>query len=336
MKRYGGLFDSVISFENLHSAFRLAARGKREQPEVVRWRYHLETRLLKLRDRLVAGDYEFGPYRSFMVLDPKPRNIVAAPFEDRIVHHAMCNVLVPVFEKSFIFDSYACRDGKGTHPAVFRLQEFMRGTPGGHVLQCDVRKYFQSVDHAVLKRLIRRKVKDCSLLQLVDAVIDSSPVHPDVEPGRGLPIGNLTSQLFANVYLDPLDHFVKELLRGQHYVRYVDDWVVVDQDKSRLHEMKGRIGLFLADVLQLDLHPNKSHVVPCRSGVTFLGYRVWPNRLRVKTATMVRIRRKEKALRKGYWQGTVTAEEYRQTVASLLGHIKWGDRTGAVTKQLLS
>jgi len=201
MKRYGNLFDSVITFENLYRAFRLAAKGKREQPEVISWRYGLETRLLDLRDRLAEGSYEFGPYRSFMVLDPKPRHIVAAPFEDRIVHHALCNVLEPIFERTFIFDSYACRKGKGTHPAVFRLQEFMRGTPGGHVLQCDVRKYFQSVYHPVLKMLIRRK---------------------------------------------------------------------------------------------------------------------------------------ERALRRGYWQGMVTADDYWQTVASLLGHVKWGDETGVIATQLLS
>jgi len=237
MKRYRDLFDSVIAFENLYRAFRLAARGKQEQPEVVAWRYGLEGRLLDLQERLLAESYRFGPYCAFMVLDPKPRHIVAAPFEDRIVHHAVCNILEPIFERTFIFDSYACRKGKGTHPAVFRLQEFMRSAPGGHVLQCDVRKYFQSVDHAVLKGLIRRKVKDHRLLRLMDSVIDSSPANPEVGPGRGLPIGNLTSQLYANVYLDPLDHFVKEQLRGHRYVRYVDDCA-----PRRRSALEGRYG----------------------------------------------------------------------------------------------
>jgi len=335
MKRHGDLFDNVVLFENLHHAFRLSARGKRNQPEVIRYRYDLETNLFALRDRLLAEDYHFGPYWSFMVHDPKPRLIVSAPFEDRVVHHAMCNILTPIFEKTFISDSYACRDGKGTHAAVFRLQDFMRKTPEGYVLQCDIRKYFQSADHAILKTLIRRKIKDSKLLDLTDRVIDSAPIHPDFGAGKGLPIGNLSSQLFANVYLNPLDHFVKEDLRRKFYIRYVDDFTVLGEDKAQLHEIKSRIAAFLDQSLKLHLHRNKSQVFPIRKGCTFLGYRVWPHKRRVKTATMVRIRRKEKELRKAYWEGEIPIETYRQTIDSFLGHMKWGDENSSLTKQLL-
>lgn len=335
MKRHNNLFEPMLAFENLHHAFRLASRGKRNQPEVIRYRYSLEPNLFALRDRLLEGGYDFGPYWSFMVHDPKPRHIVAAPFEDRVVHHAMCNVMEPIFEKVFIHDSYACRDGKGTHAAVFRLQNFMRKAPEGYVLQCDIRKYFQSADHAILKTLIRRKIKDTKLLALTDRVIDSAPVHPDFGAGKGLPIGNLTSQLFANVYLNPLDHFVKETLRCKRYVRYVDDFAVVDEDKTRLHEVKADIAAYLDDALNLSLHGNKSQVFPIRKGCTFLGYRVWPYRRRVRTTTMVRIRRKERELRRAYWADEIPIETYRQTIDSFLGHMKWGDEGGFLTKQLL-
>ncbi len=336
MKRIGNLFGEVVAFENLHRAFRLAARGKRRQPDVIRYRYGLEGNLLALRETLLAGGYAFGPYRSFAIRDPKPRRIVAAPFEDRIVHHAMCNLLAPVFEPTFVADTYACIEGRGTHAAVFRLQHFLRRPGAAFALQCDIRKYFQSVDHAILKALVRRKVKDRRLLALVDAVVDSAPGDPSFGPGKGLPIGNLTSQLFANVYLSPLDHFVKEDLRVKGYVRYVDDFVLVGGDKRGLREAKAAISRFLAERLALGLHEDKSQVFPARRGVTFLGYRVWPYRLRMRTSTMVRMRRREKEVRAQYWNGDITAEDYRQTVSSLLGYLKWGDRTGALAARLLS
>ena len=336
MKRAGNLFGDVVCFENLYQAFRAASRGKRELPEVAHYRYDQEARLLALRDRLQRERYDFGPYRTFHVRDPKPRRIVAAPFEDRIVHHAMCNVLSPAFEPTFIFDSYACRKGKGTHAAVLRLQRFLRRAGSTHVLQCDIRKYFPSTDHAMLKRLIRRKVKDGRLLDLVDRVIDSAPPEPGFGAAKGLPIGNLTSQLFANVYLDPLDHFVKEVLGRRSYVRYVDDFLCLGDTRQELVVAKDVITSFLTDRLQLELHPDKCHVYPARVGVTFLGYRVWPYRIRVKTTTLVRIRRREQAARRAYWEGRITLEEYGRVVSSLLGHVGWGDPSGVVGRQIRS
>jgi len=167
-------------------------------------------------------------------------------------------------------------------------------------------------------------------------VIDSSPVEAGRGPGMGLPIGNLTSQLFANIYLDPFDHFVKQDLHGNRYVRYVDDFVLICDDKSRLFEIKAILKAFLSTNLGLDLHPDKCHVIPVPAGITFLGYRVWTTRRRVKTATMVRLRRREKKLREAFWRGLVTAEEYARTMSSSLGHIKWGDEKGVVKAQLFS
>ncbi len=336
MKRYGNLFKHVIAFENLDRAFQKAIRGKRNQPEVIDFIYNKEKRVFDLQKQLEEGTYTFGPYQTFMIHDPKPRNIVAAPFRDRIVHHAMCNVMDPIFDRTFIFDSYACRAGKGVHKAILRVQNYMRKIPEGYVLQCDIRKYFQSVDWKILKGLIRRKLKDPRLLQLVDAVIESAPIDPEFGPGKGLPIGNLTSQLFANVYLNPMDHFVKEDLRCHYYVRYVDDWVVLDKDKKRLEDVRQSVRDFAHSRLKLRLHTDKCHISPIRKGITFLGYRFNPKWLRVKTSTMVRIRRKEKALRQAYWQGLLDADAYWCRVASMVGHIKWGYQYSVLIKQILS
>jgi RNA-directed DNA polymerase len=336
MKRVGDLFDQVIAFENLLASFRAAAKGKRDRPEAIHYRHALEPNIFRLRDRLAAGDYAFGPYRRFRLFDPKPREIVAAPFEDRIAHHALCNVLVPVFEPTFIRDTYACIEGRGTHAAVLRLQGFMRSPGATHALQCDVRKYFQSVDHRVLKGLVRRKVKDARVLDLVDRVIDSAPTSPARGPGKGLPIGNLTSQLFANVYLDPLDHFVKEGLRVKRYVRYVDDFVALGSGREDLLRVRGEIAAFLRERLLLAPHPDKCHVFPARRGITFLGYRVFANRIRVKTATLVRMRRREHEARRAYWDGEIAREDYWQVASSLLGHVRLGDPSGALRAEMTS
>jgi hypothetical protein len=334
VKRAGDLFGQVVSLPNLLAAFRGAARGKRNQAEVIRYRYELEPRLFALRDRLEQGEYRFGPYRAFRLCDPKPRRIVVAPFEDRVVHHALHNVLGPVFEPTFIHDSYACRPGKGTHAAVLRLQRFLKQAGDDYVLQCDVRKYFASMDHQVLKGLVQRKVKDARVLALVDRLIDSAPPEPGFGPGKGLPIGNLTSQLLANVQLDPLDHFVKETLRQRRYARYVDDFLVVGGERSALVQVKEDIGAFLRERLRLRLHEHKCHVFPGRRGVTFLGYRVWPDRIRVKTTTLVRMRRRERWARAAMAAGEITEEVYWQSVSAMIGHVRWGDPWGVLQAEL--
>jgi retron-type reverse transcriptase len=234
MKRVGNLWQQVVSFENLLAAAQAAARGKRKRPDVARFLMNLEGELAKLREELLDGSYQPGQYRSFLVRDPKRRMISAAPFRDRVVHHALTRVIEPIFEKRFTADSYACRKGFGTHKALAVARR------GAHrfqyVLKCDIRKYFPSIDHEILKGLLARVIKCRPVLDLAARIIDGSNPQEEAAayfPGddlftpserrRGLPLGNQTSQFFANVYLNSLDYFVRQQLRPGGYVRYVDD-----------------------------------------------------------------------------------------------------------------
>lgn len=234
MKRQGHLWERLISFEGLLAAAEKACKGKRFRPPVAAFHFDLERHLWRLHQELADKTYRPGPYRTFFIHEPKRRQISAAPYRDRVVHHALTRVLEPIFERSFVHDSYACRKGKGTHAAVRRSQEFARRHR--YVLKADIRKFFPSIDHAILKALLARKVKDPHVLWLAGLLIDGSNPQEGVcdwfagddlfapaQRCRGLPIGNQTSQFFANVYLDPLDHFVKERLEIEGYTRYVDD-----------------------------------------------------------------------------------------------------------------
>ena len=245
MKRHGHLWQRMSSFEHLLRAAETARRGKRFRPTVADFEFNLESELWKLHAELKSRGYRPGAYRSFLILEPKERLISAAPYGDRIVHHALTAALEPIFEPAFVFDSYACRRGKGTHAAVRRCQEFARRYP--FVLKADIRKFFPSIDHEILKQRIARKIKDPDVQWLAGRIIDHGslpdPAHDwfptddlftPSERRRGIPIGNQTSQFFANVYLDPLDHFVKERLRIKGYVRYVDDFLLFADDKRTL------------------------------------------------------------------------------------------------------
>jgi retron-type reverse transcriptase len=235
MKRYGNLWHQIIDFTNLVAAARQAQKGKRFRENVLEFNYNLEAELAQIKTELETKTYTPSSYRSFDIFEPKRRMISAAPYRDRVVHHALCNVIVPIFERTFIADSYANRVGFGTHRALHRFTQFARSSL--YILQCDIRKYFPSIDHAILKSLLRRKLKCQNTLWLADTIIDSSNEQEliiDHFPGddlltplqrrRGLPIGNLTSQFFANIYLNGFDHFVKEQLKVVKYIRYVDDF----------------------------------------------------------------------------------------------------------------
>lgn len=237
MKRYNNLWPEIITFENLLLAARQAQKGKRFRDNVLAFNYNLERELAQLQHELTSKTYQPGTYRTFRVMEPKPRMISAAPYRDRVVHHALCNIIVPPFERTFISTSYANRVGFGTHRALKRFTHLAR--THRYILQCDLKKYFPSIDHEILKRLIRRKLKCEDTLWLIDKIIDNSneqEIVLDHFPGddlitplnrrRGLPIGNLTSQFFANIYLNGFDHFVEEHLKIRQYVRYVDDFAL--------------------------------------------------------------------------------------------------------------
>ncbi|MGQ9592834.1 MAG: reverse transcriptase domain-containing protein, partial [Planctomycetota bacterium] len=251
MKTWTGLFEEIASLENLWEAARRASLGRRRKPYVARFLLNLEDELTRLQEELRSRTYRPGPYSTFRVYEPKERLISAAPFRDRVVHHALVRVIEPLFERRFVFDSWANRLGKGTHRALERFQGFSRRFR--YVLKGDIRKYFPSIDHEILKAKIRRVIRCPGTLWLLDAIIDASNTQdPVVEyfPGddiltplerrKGLPIGNLTSQFFANVYLDDLDHFVKDGLGVKAYLRYVDDFAAFSDDKRELGLLRER------------------------------------------------------------------------------------------------
>ncbi|PKO60370.1 MAG: RNA-dependent DNA polymerase, partial [Betaproteobacteria bacterium HGW-Betaproteobacteria-17] len=278
-KRYYHLWPEVTAFANLLLAFRKARRGKRGRPAVAAFEYDLESNVLALQAELRDGSYRPGPYASFTIHEPKRRLISAAPFRDRVAHHALMNVIGPLFERQFIFDTYANRVGKGTHAALDRCTEYMRRFE--YVLPLDVRQFFPAIDHAVLLNILGRTIADERTLELAARIIaggvgvqaheyDMVYFPSDdlfaVNRPRGLPIGNLTSQFWANVYLNGLDHCVKRELKCRGYVRYVDDVLLFADDKVTLHAWRGAVIAHLAG-LRLTIHENSAQPRPCRVGL---------------------------------------------------------------------
>ena len=335
MKRHGFLWPDLIGFANLLRAALQAQRGKRARPNVEAFHFDLEPELLRLHAELAAHTYCPGPYRTFTIREPKPRLISAAAYRDRVVHHALVNVLEPIFERSFLPDSYACRKGKGTHAAVRRCRQFARRFR--FVWKADVRKFFPSIDHEVLKGLLARKVKDPHVLGLAGLIIDHSNPQDEVvdyfsgddlfTPGecrRGLPIGNQTSQFFANVYLDPLDHFVTDRIGVGSYVRYCDDFVAFADEPRVLAELRRSVADLLAG-LRLRLHPTKNQVFPTRQGIAFLGYRVFRTHLGLAKANVFRFRRRLRLLQRLYAERRIDLKDAWPRVMSWIGHASQAD-----------
>jgi RNA-directed DNA polymerase len=275
------LFDELVSFDNLYSAYLKARKGKRFLDYVLVFEQNLEQELLNLQRDLKSNAYVHGCYREMIVNDSKKRLIKVAPFRDRIVHHALCNIIEPIIDKKFVFDSYACRKNKGTHKAVRRLQSFLRKKDNVFCLQCDISKYFMSIDHKVLFGLCCKHISDERVLLLISKIISSSNdyVFVDengVERNKGIPIGNLTSQLFANLYLNLLDQFVKHKLRVKFYLRYMDDFLFLSDSKFFLNWVKREVVCFLEKNLFLVLNPKKANLFLVKKGVSFLGYVIFP------------------------------------------------------------
>jgi len=347
VKTYKNLFDSVCSFENLYIAYLRAVKGKRITPDIDRFSFNMERELIELERELKDGSYRPGEYHQFIIHEPKERLISAAPFRDRVVHHAIHQVIEPIFDKRFIYDSYACRTGKGTHSAVRRFKQFLRHN--SYVLKCDIWKYFPSIDHEILLNLIHRRIQDERLMRLIAVIVSNCPPDPlSMEPHwfpgdelfspldrpRGIPIGNLTSQFFANIYLHELDTFVKFELREKYYIRYVDDFVVLGNNKAHLHEVKTQISEFL-QTLRLRLHPKKSIVFPVSVGTDFLGYRIYPTHTRIRRANVKRFIARTKRLQSDYACGNITLKKVRASIHSWLGHAKHAD-SYRLRRQLLN
>jgi retron-type reverse transcriptase len=324
MHRIGDLWKHVTSFENLYCATFQVLRGKRGQCAAGDFFFHLERNLLQLQQELRTQTYRPGVYRTFWITDPKRRLISAAPFRDRVVHHALVRMMEPIFDRRFLFQSYACRMGKGTHRALRQFTDWARSSR--YVLKMDIAKFFPSLDHAVLKERIRRTIKDPQVLWLCELIIDGSNEQEEVVqhfPGddlftpvtrrHGIPIGNLTSQFFANVYLDALDHFVKEQLRVKRYLRYVDDFCCFADDKLLLTEVRAAIAAFLLG-LRLRLNEGKSRIRQVKEGVEFLGFVVFPTHLRLNQTAVRRQRRRLRRLQRAYASGAL---RWAEVAASL-------------------
>lgn len=330
MKRHGNLWAGLTSFENLYLAFTKAIKGKRLKPGVARFIVHAEDELVALRRELLDQTYRPGPYRTFLIYDGKTRLISAAPFRDRMVHHAFCNVVEPIFERHFIHDLYANRKGKGVHLAVRRAQEFARKYP--YVLKCDIRKYFPSIDHQWLKEQLAGKIKCRETLRLAGLIIDSGGRQEGVAesfPGaaerpRGLPIGNQTSQFLSNVCLSRMDHWVKEELGAGGYVRYVDDFLLFGAAKRLLWAWKARLDEYLASC-RLAYKPNGVNLFPVRRGFPFLGYRVSPVSILVCRDSILRFRRQARKVRARWRSGVIGLGRVRGFVFGSLGHFAQAD-----------
>ena len=332
-KTFKHLYSQICEFDNIHRAYLKARRGKRYKRDILRFSARLEESLIDVHNDLSWKSYTPGPYKLFTIHEPKERVIAALPFRDRVVHHALCNIIEPIFERSMIYDSHACRRGMGVLTGVLRTTKFLRAARRrwGRVycLKMDVEKFFPSIDHDVLKRIIRRRIACPDTLSLIDMIIDSHTA------GRGLPIGNLTSQLWANVYLNELDHFVKERLRVRYYIRYMDDMVVFDGDKARLHAVLAEVRGFMAHVLHLRLN-GKTQIFPVdQRCVDFLGYRIWPDYRLPRKANIRRNKRKFRKQCRQYLDGSAPLGVILCSIASWIGHCKHAD-TWRLRRRVLS
>lgn len=325
MEKIKDAYHAIISRETLYAAAHAAARGKRYKESVAGFNFNLEAEIDLLNRDLSAKSYRPGRYSVFKIFDPKERVISAAPFRDRVVHHAVHDYIELMIDKTFIFDSYACRQGKGTHKAINRAQKFTRANT--YCLHGDVRKYFPSINHGVLKRLLRERIEDNELLWLLDEIIDSANQINTVQ-GTGIPIGNLTSQFFANLYLNELDYFVKHTLRQRYYIRYMDDFLLFSDNRDELCRFRDVIRTFIKENLLLTLHEGKSQVWKTNDGFKFLGFRFYKNYRRVSYKGVERFKKRMKLYSKLYEEGVLPITRIQDSARCWAAHISYAASSG--------
>ena len=342
MKTYKNLFERICCFKNLHSAYLKARKCKRYRDYVLELSYRLEENLLRLQRELLNQTYHHGPYREFVVSDSKKRRIKAAPFRDRIVHHALCNIIEPIFDKGFTHHSYACRYGKGTHKTIKKLQKYIEKLDRfrerrqenaplkTYCLQGDISKYFDSIDHQVLLELIKKKIGDQKTIWLIEEILGSCysrKIYKNLFDVKkvGIPIGNLTSQLFANIYLNKLDQFVKHQLKIKYYLRYMDDFLILDFSKNKLHQIKSRLQKFLKNELRLELNPRKINIFPIKNGIYFLGYCIFRDYKLLRKDTVRRFIKRTKFYQKRVSLGLMSKEKFATFLQSWIAYAEFGN-----------
>lgn len=285
------LYKDIISLENLLEAWKEFRVGKKQRKDVLEFESNLMKNIIELHQDLVRKTYEHSEYEAFNISDPKPRNIHKATVRDRLLHHALYRKLYPFFDRTFISHSYSCRRNKGTHKAIGTFKDFSFKVSNNHtrtawVLKCDVRKFFASIDHEVVKSVLQKYIPDRDILWLMSKIISS---FYSTKEGVGLPLGNLTSQLLVNIYMNEFDQFVKHTLKAKYYVRYADDFVILSPDREKLENMLSVIKDFLFTELRLELHPDKVSIRSVASGIDFLGWVHFPNHCILRTTTKQRM-----------------------------------------------
>ncbi len=310
----------MVSLPNILQAWKEFKRGKNKNREVAEFSLYLEDNLFKLCDGLASGNYLHDPYTDFYIYDPKRRHIHKASVRDRVLHQAVFRVLYPIFDKHFIFDSYSSRLYKGTHLGVIRLSKAGRKITKNwkypaYALKCDIRKYFDSIDHEILKNLISKIISEKETLDFISMLLKTF----EKSSGKGLPLGNVTSQLFANIYLNEFDQYIKHVLKARHYFRYCDDFVILSPNKDWLEEILPKIRNFVSNRLELQLHPNKISIRKFRQGIDFLGYVVLPHANVIRTKTKNRILRKVEAGMRDFIHGNSDKNSTLGMINSYLG-----------------
>ncbi len=319
MRRFIHAYDSIITIEKLLKAWQEFLPGKKNKKDVILFQVKLMDNIFELHNDLKNKTYKHGEYKAFNISDPKPRQIHKATVRDRLLHHLIYQELYEYFDKKFIHDSYSCRENKGTHRAINRLREFHRkvsknDTKTCYVLKCDIKKFFANIDHAVLKKVLEKHIKDKNILWLLGRVIDSfSSISAIAEIQKGLPLGNLTSQLLVNIYMNEFDQFVKRRLKVKYYARYADDFVILSENKNYLNLILQYIVVYLKEELKLQLHPNKISTETIASGIDFLGWVHYSKHRVLRTATKRRVLKNLKSNPKP------------ETIQSYLGLLKHGN-----------
>ena len=332
---HNNIWDKIVNFENLYEAYRAASKAKRFRGSVLHYSQRLEENIIEALNQLTWKQWQPSRYREFFVYEPKKRTINAPPFKDRVVHHALVQIIEPLFERKFIPDSYACRAGRGTHAAQLRVESFAvaanKKWGDYYVLKADIKSFFPSIDRNVLFDLVKRTISDKDTLWLIGQIINCDGDQ------RGVPIGALTSQLFANIYLDSLDHYIKDELGVKMYARYMDDFVVVHPDKDYLNKLHADIGVFITERLHLTFNP-KTTIFKSGNGtchpIDFCGYRIWPNRTRPRKRTVKGARKRFKKFAELYSQDLMTLEQIRTSIMSFLGYMKHCDGKKSVESML--
>lgn len=326
-------FEDIVSLENLLEAWKEFVKGKRNKKDIQIFSLRLMSNIFSLHNDLIHHTYNHGSYQAFKINDPKPRDVHKATVRDRLLHHAVYRIFCSFFDKTFISDSYSCRNDKGTHKAIDKFHEYFykvnkNNTKTCYVLKCDIKKFFASINHKILIEILQAYIPDKNIIKLVKMVIESF----ETNAGKGLPLGNLTSQLFANIYLNKLDQFVKHQLKAKYYIRYADDFIILSEDYKWLKSQVLKINNFLTEELELHLHSNKVFIKTIASGVDFLGIIHFFDHRILRTKTKRKMFKKIFRKNEDLQNKIISKEIFNQGLQSYLGILKHCNGYGITRK----